>query len=124
MTDTDAALDPPAPGQERLVVGGLAVTAAPAVGLASCRPTGQLVLDALWRIGVGGVFVLAAARARPWTWAVAAGAAAVGGVGTVLAVPAGAALVALIAALVLDRQRPWVGAASAAVSITVLAHCP
>lgn len=92
--------DPPARPPTRvdhLLVGGVAVLAAVGALLASGQASGWAPADGAWRVALAVVAVLAGAKARRWTWLVAAGVATAAAPSLAVAAPA---LVALVVALV------------------------
>lgn len=102
----------------------VAVGAAVAAAFSGAEPTGWVVSDLAWTAGFALVVVLAAARARRWTWLVLAGVTATAAQGGVaLAISLAALLVAFVAAA-LDRQtreyQPLVGAVVGALALQVL----
>ncbi|MCU1496127.1 MAG: hypothetical protein JWM47_80 [Acidimicrobiales bacterium] len=105
------------------VVVALATLAVLAAVLAPGGPTGSAVVDAVYRAALGVTAVIAAPRARRWTWLVLGGGAAVTAP-TTLALPAWASLaVALAMALapsVTAATRARAGAAVAALAVPVL----
>lgn len=111
---------PDALGGTRVVWAIIALSAIGA-GLAACRPTGIAFFDVIERSALGAIVVWFAARSRPWTWVVLAGAALVFA-GTIWG--AAFALVALVAAVAVlvqpGRGRPAIGALVGAVGIQVL----
>lgn len=107
-----------------LLVGGLAVAAAVGALWADGSPAGLAVADAAFRAGFAAVVVLATATARRWTWIVLAGVAAATAEGTLLVGLAVAALLVALAAALLDRREPVLGAAVAAASVQALLGLP
>lgn len=103
-----------------------AIASAAAVGaaLSAARPTGWIVSDVIWRGGFAFVVVIAASKARRWTWLVLAGVTATAAQGgPQLTLSLVALLVAFLAAA-FDRRTqpiaPIIGAAVGALAIQVL----
>jgi hypothetical protein len=97
-------------GLDHLVVGALALAAAVGAALASGEAAGWAPADVAWRAGLGALAVLAGARARRWTWLVAAGAGAAAAPDLLTAAPALVALVAAVANVAVGRRTRMVGA--------------
>ena len=105
-------------------VWAVAALAAVAAAFSDAEPTGWFVSDIAWTAGFALVVVLAAARARRWTWLVLAGVTATAAQG---GLALGVSLVALAVAFLaaaFDRQtreyQPVVGAVVGALAIQVL----
>lgn len=115
--------DPPARPPTRadhLLVGAIAVLAAAGALAASCAPAGWGPADAAWRAGLAVVAVLAGAKARRWTWLVAAGVAAVAAPDPATAVPALLGLAAAFANVTVGRRTRVVGALVLGLSVQTL----
>ena len=130
MAATDLADLPPdsgplePPGFVAPAVWAVAAVAGVVAATSGASPTGWAVSDALWTGGFAAVVVLAAARARRWTWLVLGGVTATAAQGgTALAVALAALAVAFVAAA-LDRQsrpyQPLVGAVVGGLAVQVL----
>jgi hypothetical protein len=104
---------------ERLVVRLVAVLAAVGAATAGAHPTGLAVADAAFTAAFAALVVLAARRARRWTWFACAGLAAITASGWSLVPGFGALALACVAASF--RRRPsWIGALVTALAIQAL----
>jgi hypothetical protein len=104
--------DPPARPPTRtdhLLVAVMAVASAAGAIAASGEPTGWEPADLAWRAGLGALAVLAGAKARRWTWLVAAGVGAVASPDLLTAAPALAGLVVAVANFAVGRRTRVVG---------------
>ncbi|HET8931396.1 MAG TPA: DUF4012 domain-containing protein [Acidimicrobiales bacterium] len=101
-----------------LIVWTVVVIGACAAGFAPADPTGTAVIDVIERAALAGVVVWFAARSRPWTWCLLAGAAAVLA-GSVWGLGIGLVASALTVAAILRpaRRTPVVGALIGALSV-------
>lgn len=102
----------------------VAAVAAVAAAFSGAEPTGWAASDVVWTAGFAFFVVVAAARARRWTWLVLAGITATAAQGNVaLAVSLVAVLVAFVSAA-FDHQtreyQPAIGAVVAALAVQVL----
>lgn len=116
------------PAYSTPVVWLIAAVAAILAALSGAEPTGWEVSDLVWTGGFALVVVLAAARARRWTWLVLAGVTATAAQGGLeLAIGLAALAIAFVASA-LDRQTrphgPVIGALVGALSVEVLLRLP
>lgn len=105
------------------MIGAVAVAAAVGALWATGAPTGLPLADAAFRAGFAALVVLAAARARRWTWIVVAGLAAVAADGVWVGVGL-AGLALALGAAVLDRRNRIVGAVAAGLAVQALLRLP
>lgn len=108
---------------EKRVIAGVTVAASLVAACSSVSPTGLGVADVVYRAGFAAIVVLAASRARRWTWLVLAG-------GAAAITPLDAWLVATVAAVAMAvygamvRRRRVYGAVTAAFAVQVLLRAP
>ena len=115
--------------RETVLVACVVLASAVGAALVHARPTGSRFSDIVVAFVVGGLLPAVAARARPWAWAVATGAAALGGAApwSIVAFIAFAACIGVCAAdefAVAVPRRALIGAAMGAVATQTLFRMP
>ena len=101
----------------------LAVVGALAAALAGCHPTGWAPADVVLTMGLAAGVIVAASRARPWTWAVLVAPGLVLTTGWLFVVSV-VALVVVALALLVPPPRRWQGALAAGLGVQVLLRLP
>lgn len=105
---------------DHVLVPAIAVAAAAGALAAQSEPTGTTVADAVWSIVFAVLVVLAGAKARRWTWIVAAGIAAAAAPSLVVGLPAFGALILAIVNGAVSRRRRFIGALVLALALQTL----